>query len=244
VQTRWIDYTDGDLALRGYWAQPEGDGRFPTVVVVHTFRGLTPSIQGRVARLADAGFAAFALDVFGPGVLPADHDTALATIKPFQSDRPMFRRRLTAGLQAALAQPGCDGARVAATGYCFGGSGVLEMARAGLELRGVVTLHGEFATSLPAEPYQVRAKLLALHGDADVVVQRDAVDAFQDELRRAQVDWEFVSYSGAMHSFTGEGIGADSDPAAKFDAQAEIRAWARQGDFLREVLSHPASSRS
>lgn len=242
--TRWIDYADGDLALKAYWAAPEGDGPFPTVIVVHTFRGLTASIQGRVARLAESGFAACAIDVFGPGIRPADQAAALATIKPFQSDRPMFRRRLTAGFEAALAQPECDSGRVAAIGYCFGGSGVLEMARAGLSLLGVVSLHGEFATSLPAEPGAVRAKVLALHGAGDIIVKRDAVDAFQDELRRAGVDWEFVSYANAMHSFTGEGIGADADPTAKFDAQAETRSWARQSDFLREVLAHPAASRS
>jgi dienelactone hydrolase len=238
MQSRWIDYVDGQLKLKAYWAAPEGSGTFPTVIVVHTFRGLTPSIQGRAARLAENGYAACAIDIFGPGIRPVDQATALATIKPFQSDRPMFRQRLKAGFEATLLQPECDRQRVAAIGYCFGGSGVLEMARSGLDLRGVVSLHGEFATSMPAQPGAVRAKVLALHGAGDIIVKRDAVDAFQDELRRANVDWEFVSYANAMHSFTGEGIGTDADPTAKFDAQAETRSWKRQGDFLREVLGH------
>ena len=236
MSSKWIDYTDEDQPLRGYWVEPHSPGRRATVIVVHTFRGLTASIQGRAVRLAEAGYAVFALDVFGPDVRPADHGTALATIKPFQQDRALFRRRLAAGFEVARAQPGCDPRRVAAIGYCFGGSAVLEMARAGLPLVGVVSLHGELATPMKAERGVISAKVLALHGDADVVVEQEQVLAFQDEMRAADADWELVTYAGAKHSFTGEGSGPDSDPTAAFDAQAETRSWARQMHFLAEVL--------
>jgi dienelactone hydrolase len=236
MRERWIDYKDADQSLKGYWVEPDTQRRRPTVVVVHAFRGLTASIQGRAARLAAAGYAAFALDVFGPGVRPADHDTALATIKPFQQDREMFRQRLASGFEVARAQEGCDPDRMAAIGYCFGGMAVLEMARAGLPLAGVVSLHGELETPLRAQPGAIRAKILALHGDADVIVKQEVVHAFQDELREAGADWEFTTYSGAKHSFTGEGMGADSDPTAEFCAQAETRSWERQMLFLAEVI--------
>lgn len=237
MRDRWIDYADEGVALRGYWVQPDVDGRLPTVVVVHTFRGITGSIEERARRLAEAGYAAFALDVFGPEVRPADHMTGLETIKPFRQDRAMFRRRLRAGLDVARRQPGCEPDRVAAIGYCFGGSGVLEMARAGMPLRGVVSLHGELASDRPVRSGDVVAKILALHGDADPIVKAADVSAFQGEMRDAEADWEFVSYSGAKHSFTGEGIGTDADPNAAFHPQAEARSWARQAAFLQEVLA-------
>lgn len=236
MRDRWIDYADEGVALRGYWVQPDVDGRMPTVVVVHTFRGITGSIEERARRLAEAGYAAFALDVFGPGVRPADHMTGLETIKPFRQDRAMFRRRLRAGLDAARRQPGCEPDRVAAIGYCFGGSGALEMARAGMPLRGVVSLHGELTSDMPVRSGDVVAKILALHGDADPIVKAADVSAFQGEMRDAGADWEFVSYSGAKHSFTGEGIGTDADPNAAFHPQAEARSWMRQAAFLQEVL--------
>lgn len=235
----WIDYSDQSVPLRGWLSTPAG-GSGPGVVVVHTFRGLQDRIRHRADRLATMGYVAFALDVFGMDadgapVLPATHDAGLGVIKPFTADRAMFRRRLRAGLDALLAQPACTG-RAAAIGYCFGGAGVLEMARDGQPLAGVVSLHGELSTALPALPGAVGAKVLVLHGDADPVVTPAALSQFMDEMRAAGADWEIDMYAGAEHSFTGEGLGPDPDPTAEYNAQAETRSWARQADFLAEVL--------
>lgn len=237
LQDAWIDYADAEAPLRGYWVQPNSVEKLPTVVVVHTFRGITKSIERRARRLAEEGYAVFALDVFGPDIRPADHLAGLETIKPFRENRAMFRKRLRAGLDVAREQLSSDRNRMAAIGYCFGGSGVLEMARAGMPLRGVVSLHGELGSDQPAERGVTVAKVLALHGDADPIVKANDVAAFQEEMREALVDWEFVSYAGAKHSFTGEGLGSDSDPNAAFAPQAEARSWARQNDFLQEVLA-------
>ncbi len=234
-----IDYADGDTPLRGYLARP-ASGRGPGVVLVHTFRGLTGSIRARADRLAALGYAAFALDVFGTGpdgnpIMPATHDEGLQVISRYRQDPPMFRRRLRAGLNALWAQPACAGP-IAAAGYCFGGAAVLEMARAGLPLAGVAALHGELGTALPAAPGVVAAKVLVMHGDADPVVRPAALAGFMDEMREAGVDFEVDIYSGAKHSFTGEGLGPDPDLAAAFDAQAKARSWARMAAFLAETL--------
>ena len=236
---RWIDYSDGPTALRGWLCSP-ATGAGPGVIIVHTFRGLEDRIRVRAERLAGLGYTAFALDVFGfdadgQPVRPKYHDVGLQTIKPFRTDRPMFRRRLRAVLDVLLDQPECSGT-AAAIGYCFGGAGVLEMARDGQPLAGVVSLHGELETSMPASAEGIAGKVLVLHGDADPVVKPPTLLAFLAEMRAAKADFEVDIYAGAKHSFTGEGLGADPDPSAAYSPQAEARSWARQKLFLEEVL--------
>ncbi len=177
------------------------------MLLVHTWLGLDEGVKHRTERVAELGYAAFALDIFGPNVHPTPPVESAAVIKPFVENRQLFRQRLEAGLKVLQKQPECDASRVAAIGYCFGGCGVLEMARAGFTLKGVVSLHGELATPLPAKPGNIKPKILVLHGDADPRVSQDQVTHFLDEMRQAGSNWEFTAYSGAKHSFTGEGIG-------------------------------------
>ena len=233
---RTIAYLDEAQPLEGYFVPPHEREQAPGVLLVHTWLGLDEGVKRRAERVAELGYTAFALDVFGPKVHPTPPVESAAVIKPFIENRQLFRQRLEAGLKVLQKQPECDASKVAAIGYCFGGCGVLEMARAGFALKGVVSLHGELATPLPAQPSNIKPKILVLHGDADPRVSQDQVIHFLNEMRQAGSNWEFTAYSGAKHSFTGEGIGGKDDPAAAFNPQAEARSWRAMANFLEEVF--------
>ncbi len=233
---REIRYEDGGQALAGYFAPAAGGGPAPGVLIVHAWLGITDSIKARADRLARAGYAAFACDVFGrpTDIAAGPHPM----IGPFRNDRRLFRRRVRAGLDALCGQPEVIAGRVAAMGYCFGGNAVLELARDGAPVRGVVSFHGELDTPLPAGPSDIRGKILVLSGDADPVVPFEKVAAFREEMRRAGADWEIVLYGGAKHSFTGEGsLGPEKTPEAVFHPQAEARSWQRTLQFFREIFA-------
>lgn len=207
------------------------------MLIVHAWLGITDSIKDRAQRIAAAGYSAFAADVFGAPVVDLDAGPR-PVVSPFRADRRYFRQRIRAGLEALQAQQECDPDSVAAIGYCFGGNAVLEIARDGAPLRGVVSFHGELDTPLPAQRGDIRGKVLVLTGDNDPVVPFDSVSSFRDEMRSAQADYEIDIYSGARHSFTGEGsLGAERTPEAVLNPQADARSWNRMMAFFAEVLT-------
>jgi dienelactone hydrolase len=232
---RFMSYRDGTLALEGYFVAPGKGSRLPGVLIVPTWLNLEEGIRRRADRLAAHGYSVFIADLFGAGVLPAPPQSPLSVVAPFLADRHLFRRRLSAGLDAFRIY--CDIEKIAAVGYCLGGCGVLELARSGAELRGVISLHGILNTHLPAEPGTIKAKILVLHGDADPLVPLSEISEFVDEMRAAQADWEIDMYGNAKHSFTGEGIIGKPGPEASLHPQSEQRSWRATLQFLHEVLA-------
>jgi dienelactone hydrolase len=160
----------------------------------------------------------------------------MTVVGPFLDDRLPFRRRLWAGLRALQQRPECNPGCIAAIGYCIGGCGVLELARAAAPLRGVVSLHGILSTPIAEQPKTVVSKILVLHGDADPVAPPESVIAFQEEMRLAQANWQINIYSDAKHSFTGEGAVGDRTPEAGLHPQTEARSWQTTVEFLQEVF--------
>jgi dienelactone hydrolase len=233
---RFVSYSDGDQRLEGYLASPLSGTRLPGVVLAPAWLNVSESMCHRADRLAALGFAAFVLDVFGAGVRPGPPQHPRDVVTLLMTDRLLFRRRLSAGVQALRLQPECLGEEVAAVGYCLGGCGVLELARSGAPLRGVVSLHGELGSPLPAQAGEIKAKVLVLHGDADPLVSFESVVAFREEMRRAGADWQITLYSNAKHSFTGEGSIPGRTPEAVLHPQADARSWQSTVEFLREVL--------
>lgn len=232
---RWIDYAHGGTALKGYYVPAVGGGPRPGVLIVHAWLGITESIQARVERVAALGYSAFACDVFGRPVDVAGGPFPM--IKPFLDDHSFFRSRVRAGLDVLAAQDGVDAARLACMGYCFGGQASLELARTGAPLIGVVSFHGELDTPLPSKAGDIKGKVLVLTGDDDPVVPFEKIAGFRDEMRTSGVDFEIDLYSGAKHSFTGEGsLGAERTPEAVLNPQAEARSWARMAQFFEEIF--------
>lgn len=189
-----ISYQDGERHLEGYLAALPLARNRPGVLVVPSWLNVTESICSRADRLADLGYAVFVADLFGAGVRPSPPQLPLDVVSPFLNNRVNFRRRLFAALTVFQQRPECDGARIAAIGYCIGGCGVLELARAGAPVRGVVSLHGILSAPIPAER-AIKSKILVLHGDSDPVVPFDQLAVFRDEMRSAEANWELDIYA-------------------------------------------------
>lgn len=230
-----VRYFDKNCELEGYLATPVTARRAPGVLVVPSWLNVNESICRRADRLADLGYTAFVVDLFGAGVHPRPPQSPLTIVRPFLNNRLQFRQRLFAGLRVLQGRPECDVDRIAAVGYCIGGCGVLELARAGAPIRGVVSLHGLLTAAIQGER-SIEAKILVLHGDADPIAPFEEVAAFREEMRASRANWELNIYGGARHSFTGEGILDQTSPEAGLHPQAEARSWRTTLDFLVEVL--------
>ncbi|WP_375406780.1 dienelactone hydrolase family protein [uncultured Amnibacterium sp.] len=231
-----VEYDADGVVCRGYLAVPAGaTGAVPGVLVVHDWLGVTDATRIRCDMLARLGYAAFAADVYGADVRP-DGQTAPQVAGGFYGDQALWRSRLSAALGRLAEDPAADPSRLAAIGYCFGGSSALELARDGADLRAVVSFHGALPTGPEGEAARIRAKVLVLTGAADPHVPTESVIAFEDELRTApEVDWQVVSYSGAMHAFT---VPTANTPeyGAQYDERADRRSWTAMKDFFAEVL--------
>ena len=237
VKTRTVEYRDGDVVLEGYLAWDDAlEGPRPGVLIVHQWLGVTDNERMRAERLATLGYVAFAADLYGKGVRPANMQEASALSGRWKSERSRLRVRVAAGLAELKRQPLVDGRRTAAIGYCFGGTAALELARSGAEVAGVVTFHGGLDSLTPADGKNIRAKVLVLHGADDPWVPAADIAAFQQELRAAGVDWQMVYYSGAVHSFTQKEAGSDNSRGAAYNASADRRSWQALRDFLAEIF--------
>ncbi|GAA3330692.1 dienelactone hydrolase family protein [Curtobacterium citreum] len=236
VRVEPVRYDHEGTALLGVLAKDHAEsGPRPAVLVVHDWHGVNEHVEARVAMLARLGYVAFGADVYGEGVRPGD-DTASEVAGSFYQDLPLFRARLTAGLDRLREDPDVDHSRIVVMGYCFGGSGALELARTGADLVGAVSFHGGLIAHDPSDAAAIRAKLLVLTGGSDPVVPDSAVTAWQDEMRSApEVDWQVVTYAGAMHAFAVPGTDAP-DHGAQYQERADRRSWQALQVFLAEVF--------
>jgi len=239
VQTKVVQYKQGDAALEGYLAWDDAlPGQRPGVLVVHEWTGLGDYAKARARMLAGMGYVAFAADIYGKGIRPKTPREAAAQSGMFKKDRALMRARVRAGLDVLRREPVCDPRRVAAIGYCFGGTCVLELARSGADVAGVVSFHGGLDTPAPADAKNIKCKVLVLHGGDDPHVPPKDVAAFEDEMRSGGVDWQLVAYGGAVHGFTNPASGNDKSRGAAYDARADGRSWQAMKAFFAETLKH------
>lgn len=232
-----VTYGHAGTTLEGLLVYDDAlEGQRPGVLVVHQWLGLTDNERMRARMLAELGYVALAADVYGQGVRPANVQEAQAEAGKYYGDRALFRGRLAAGLAQLKALAVVDPDRVAAVGYCFGGGGVLELARSGAELAGVVSFHGSLDTPLPAGPQDVKAAILVCHGAVDPYVKPEAVQGFVQEMETAGADYQLIMYAGAVHAFTQKGAGDDPSRGAAYDADADRRSWRHMQDFFAEIL--------
>jgi dienelactone hydrolase len=191
VRTRTVEYKHGNTVLEGYLAyDDEIKGQRPGVMVVHEWMGVGPYVRQRAEQLAKLGYVAFAIDMYGKGIRPKNDQEAAAQAKIYRSDRKLMRDRANAGLQVLQKNQLTDTKSIAAIRYCFGGGTVLELARSGANLAGVVSFHGNLDTPNPSDAKNIKGKVLVLHGANDPLVPPEQVLAFGEEMTQAEVDWQ------------------------------------------------------
>lgn len=238
IETRSVEYRQGNTRLVGYLAFPKDvTGPLPGILVVHEWMGLNDYAKHRADQLAELGYIAFAADIYGDGKIAANREEAGKLAGSYKNDRPLLRARVAAGLATLKAQPGVAGDKIAAIGYCFGGTAVLELARSGADIAGVVSFHGGLDTPTSQDAKNIRAKVLALHGADDPYVPADQVAAFENEMRQAGVDWQLIVYSGAVHGFTNPANGTDNSKGAAYNALADARSWVAMQQFFNELFA-------
>lgn len=236
IQTKQVTYRDGDVTLQGFVAWNTAHTQAPGILVVHQWMGLTDYEKSRCEQLAGLGYVAFALDIYGQGVRPDNRQEAAKTAGIYKTDRQLYRRRLNLGLEQLRKQPNVYPQRIAAIGYCFGGTGTLELARSGADIQGIVSFHGGLDSPTPEDGKQIRAKILLCHGADDPFVPAKDIEALKAELNAADVDWQMNVYSGAVHSFTQPMAGNDNSAGAAYNEKADKRSWTAMKAFFDELF--------
>ena len=237
VQTRHIDYKDGDevFEARMAWDDNASEPR-PGVLVSHAWRGRSEFENSKAEKLAGLGYVGFALDLYGKGVLGGNPDENSALMQPLLDDRETLQRRMHLALSQIRNQPEVDGTRIAAMGFCFGGLCVLDLARSGADVLGVVSFHGLFGSPGNTGGNRISARVLALHGWDDPMATPDQVIALADELTGMGADWQIHGYGWTVHAFTNPDAD-DPDNGMKYDARADRRSWNSLTAFLSEIFA-------
>ncbi len=237
IKTAKVNYKDGDTELEGYVAYDDvKQGLRPGVLVIHDWTGVQDYAEQRTRQLAEQGYVAFAADIYGKGIRPTDPKDCAAEAGKYKGNLPLLRKRVQLGLDQLKQQPQVDPKKLAAIGYCFGGTTVLELARSGADIDGVVSFHGGLGTTMPAQPGGVKAKVLVLHGAVDPFVKPPEVEAFKEEMKKANVDLTFVAYPDAVHSFTKKAAGNDPSKGQAYNEKADKESWAEMKQFFGKVL--------
>jgi len=234
-----VEYRDGDTTLEGILGSDDGvSGKRPGVLVIHDWWGVGPYVEKRVEQLATLGYVALAADIYGKRVRPATMGEAAEFANHYKANRSLLRSRAYAGLKALKDNASVNIKSIAAIGYCFGGTAVLELARSGADVAGFVSFHGGLETPTPDDAKNIRGKVLVLHGADDPIVPSPEVLAFQDEMRKAHVDWQMIIYGGAVHSFTNPGAGHEPSTGAAYNEKADKRSWQAMKTFFQEVFEN------
>jgi dienelactone hydrolase len=237
IHTETIEYQQGGTTLAGFLAYDDAiQGARPGVLIVHQWKGLTDYEQKRAEMLAKLGYVAFCADIYGNGVRPTTPQAAGAEAGKYKSNRTLLRQRVNAGLDTLRRQKAVDAQRIAAIGYCFGGTTVIELARSGADLAGVVSFHGGLNSPTPADGKNIKCKVLACHGADDPHVPAKDLEAFETEMRDAGVDWRLIKYGGAVHSFTDWNSKGANSTGAAYNEKADKRSWEDMKAFFAEVL--------
>jgi dienelactone hydrolase len=232
-----VEYQAGDTTCEGVFVtDPLLMNRGPAVLIAHQWKGLSDYERKRAEMLVQLGYRVFCADVYGRGVRVDNAQDASQLAAKYKENRPLLRERINAALETLKQQPGVNTNRIAAIGYCFGGTTVLELARSGAEVRGVVSFHGGLGSPTPQDAKNIQCKVLALHGADDPFVPAEEVAGFQQEMRDAKVDWQFVAYGNAVHSFTDWNAGNDNSRGAAYNEAADKRSWEAMKVFFEEVL--------
>jgi len=236
IVTRTVEYRHGDTSMRGFLAYDDGfKDKRPGVLVVHEWWGLNDFARERTLKLAGLGYVALAADMYGGGATTSDREEAGKLAGVLRNDPGLLRARAQAALQVLAADPRVAPQRLAAIGFCFGGTMVLELAYSGANLAGVASFHGSLPRPQPGDLKNLKASILVLHGANDPLVPAADIAAFEEAMRQAGADWQMVFFGGAVHSFTNPAAGDNQATGAAYDSRAARRSWRCLQEFFREI---------
>lgn len=237
VKTEKVEYKSGDLTFEGFLAYDSsvkaGKGTRPGVMIVHNWMGVTQETESKAVELAKLGYVAFAGDIYGKGIRPKDSKEAGALAGKYKADLKTLRERANLAIVELRKNKRVDGNKIFVTGYCFGGTTAIEVARSGAEVRGVVSFHGGLAPS--SDDKNIKAEVLVLHGAVDPFISKSDFDGFVNGMNEAKVNYQLISYSNAVHSFTEKAAGDDNSKGAAYNELADKRSWIAMKEFLAEL---------
>jgi dienelactone hydrolase len=231
-----VEYQSGGVTCEGlHVVDAAKTGKLPSVLIIHQWTGLSDNEKMRARMLAELGYNVFAADIYGKGIRPQPPESGKEAGK-YKSDRKLYRERMLSALEVLNKDARTDLAKVAAIGYCFGGTGVIELARSGAVMKGVVSFHGGLDSPTPADGKNIKGKVLALHGADDPFVPAKDIAAFEQEMKDAKVDYKLVNYPGAVHAFTQKAAGNDNSKGAAYNEAADKASWEEMKAFFERLF--------
>jgi dienelactone hydrolase len=237
IQTSKIEYSDGHIALEGYCAVDNSKhDKKPVVLVVHDWSGRNDFACQKAEQLAELGYVGFAVDMYGNGQVGKTVEEKQALMNPLMADRMILRNRIVAAYEAVVQLGIANTSRIAIMGFCFGGLCALDLARSGVDLKGVISFHGLLTPPQNLASKKIRAKILVLHGNDDPMVPPTQVAAFQQEMTAAHVDWQFHVYGNVQHAFTNP-LAHDPNMGLVYNGLADKRSWVSMREFLAEIFT-------
>jgi dienelactone hydrolase len=240
IVEKTVDYSAQGVVMKGYLAYDKNiTGKRPAVLVAPEWWGLNDYARKRARMLAELGYTALAVDMYGDGKVVTTPDDAGKLSSEVMKNSEVAKARFMAATDFLKEQPSVDPNRIAAIGYCFGGGVVLNMARQGVDLRGVASFHGGLTAVKPAQPGSVKAKILVLNGGADKFITPEQIEAFEREMKSAGADFRFISYPGALHSFTNPEateLGKKFNMPIAYNAEADRKSWGELKEFLKNIF--------
>lgn len=238
VKTESIEYQADGQSFTGYLAYDDSlSGKRPGILVVHEWWGLGEHEKNSARKLAELGYVAFVVDMYGSGKLTDKPDQAKAWMQEVTTDVDWWRERAKQGIEQLKKQSRVDAEKLAAIGYCFGGGTVLQLAYGGSELKGVVSFHGSLPVPDKAAYGKITPRILVAHGNADGFVPRDLVNQFQVVLDEANASWEMITYGNVRHSFTNPKADSRGMEALKYDAYADKHSWQAMQHFFNTLFA-------
>lgn len=238
IVTTKVEYKSGDKTFEGFLAYDNAKtrkGKLPGVMIIHNWMGVSKETEEKAIEVAKLGYVAFAGDIYGKDERPKDKTEAGKIAGSFKSNIPLLRERAILAIDELKKQKQVDPKKIFVSGYCFGGTAALEVARSGADILGAVSFHGGLGTKTPEDAKNIKGQIQVHHGAIDPNVKPEEVQAFLKEMNDARVNYQFNAYSGAVHSFTEKAAGDDITKGAAYNAQADKRSWESFKNFLAEL---------
>ncbi len=241
INSKIVEYKDGNEILEGYFvensAKPTGS-KVPTIIIIHDWMGVSDFTIDKAKKIVEEfGFNAFVADIYGKGIRPKNSKEASEQAGKYKGNVTLYRSRINAVLNELKSYGSTDQNNIAAIGYCFGGTGVLELARSGANVKGVVSFHGGLSTPDNSSSKNIKAKVLVLHGADDPFVNEDEVNNFGKEMKSAKIDYQLVKYSNSVHAFTNPKAGNDNSKGAAYNELSDKRSWKAMRIFFDELFN-------